>query len=84
LRDARVLVTSAKLVNCRLTLFTSFDLLDCAVSTTAGQPVGKVVGVQKYGAAPLLAVKSDEGKEVLDSRSPTASALRWMSHRSGS
>ncbi len=65
LRDARVLVASAELVKLPAGTFYEFDLLDCAVSTTTGQPVGKVVGVQKYGAAPLLAVKSDEGKEVL-------------------
>ena len=65
LRDARVLVTSEKLVKLPSDTFYDFDLLDCAVSTTAGQSVGKVVDVQKYGAAPLLAVKSDGGKEVL-------------------
>jgi 16S rRNA processing protein RimM len=65
LRDARVLVTRSELIKLPADTYYNFDLLDCVVSTTKGQPVGKVVDVQKYGAAPLLAVKSDEGKEFL-------------------
>jgi 16S rRNA processing protein RimM len=65
LRDARVLVTRAQLVKLPADTYYDFDLRDCVVSTTTGQPVGKVVEVQKYGAAPLLVVKSDEGKEML-------------------
>src|SRR5689334_10043226 len=65
LRNARVMLTRAKLVKLPADTFYDFDLLDCAVTTTAGQPVGKVIEVRKYGAAPLLAVKSDEGRELL-------------------
>lgn len=65
LRDVRVLVTRAQLVVLPKDTYYDFDLIDCAVITTAGQPVGKVTQVHNYGAAPLLAVRGETGKEVL-------------------
>ena len=44
--------------------FYEFDLVDCEVVTTKGEPVGRVAGVRNYGAAPLLVV-IDGGRERL-------------------
>lgn len=65
LRDVRVLVTRAQLVVLPKDTYYDFDLIDCVVVTTAGQPVGKVTQVHNYGAAPLLAVQGENAKEIL-------------------
>lgn len=65
LRDARVLVTRDQLVELPADSYYDFDLVDCLVSTAAGLVVGKVVGVQNFGAAPLLVVMNDEKQERL-------------------
>jgi 16S rRNA processing protein RimM len=65
LRDVRVLVTRDQLVELPADTYYDFDLVDCVATTAAGLVIGKVVGVQNFGAAPLLVVKDDEGKERL-------------------
>ena len=64
LRDARVLITKDQLVKLPADNYYEFDLVDCEVITTGGRTVGKVTGVQSYGAAPLLVV-SDTKREHL-------------------
>lgn len=64
LRDARVLITADQLVKLPADNYYEFDLVDCEVVTTNGQPIGKVAGVQSFGAAPLLVV-SDANREHL-------------------
>lgn len=65
LRDARVLVTRNQLVQLPADSYYDFDLVDCLVTTATGLAVGKVAGVQNFGAAPLLVVKDEDGKERL-------------------
>jgi 16S rRNA processing protein RimM len=65
LRDTRVLVTRAQLVPLPADTFYDFDLVECAVVTAGGQPVGKVKAVQNFGAAPLLVVNAEDGREIL-------------------
>jgi 16S rRNA processing protein RimM len=72
LRDARVFVTRSQLVVLPKDTYFDFDLIDCAVSTTAGLTVGKVVRVHDFGAAPLLAVLCKDDREILI---PLASAI---------
>jgi 16S rRNA processing protein RimM len=64
LRDARVMVAGDQLITLPEDTFYEFDLVDCEVVTTQGEPVGRVAGVQNYGAAPLLVV-TDGGRERL-------------------
>jgi 16S rRNA processing protein RimM len=65
LRDVRLLVTREQLVRLPADTYYDFDLVDCVVSTATGLLVGKVVGVQNFGAAPLLVVNDDEKRERL-------------------
>jgi 16S rRNA processing protein RimM len=65
LRGALVLVTRDQLVELPLDTYYDFDLIDCDVITKDARPVGRVTGVQRYGAAPLLAVQGDEKREHL-------------------
>ena len=64
LRDARVMITADELVKLPADNYYEFDLVDCVVTTIGGQAVGKVTGVQHFGAAPLLVV-SDDNREHL-------------------
>ncbi len=64
LRGARVLITADQLVKLPKDSFYEFDLVDCEVVTADGQFLGKVTGVQRFGAAPLLVV-NDGGREHL-------------------
>jgi 16S rRNA processing protein RimM len=65
LRDALVLVTRDQLIELPVDTYYDFDLVDCEVITRDARPVGRVTGVQRYGAAPLLAVRDDEMREHL-------------------
>jgi 16S rRNA processing protein RimM len=65
LRDVRVMVTRGQLIELPADNYYDFDLMDCVVSTAAGLVIGKVRGVQNFGAAPLLVVKDENGKERL-------------------
>jgi 16S rRNA processing protein RimM len=71
LRDARVMITHDQLVKLPEDTFYDFDLIDCEVTTTGGQPVGRVKSVQSYGAAPLLAVEEGEKEHLI----PLASSI---------
>lgn len=71
LRDARVMITRDQLVELPKDTFFDFDLVDCEVTTTGGQPVGRVKTVQNYGAAPLLAVVGDDREHLI----PLASSI---------
>ena len=64
LRGARVLITADQLVKLPKDSFYEFDLVDCEVVTADGQFLGKVTGVQRFGAAPLQVV-NDGGREHL-------------------
>lgn len=63
LRDVRLMVTRDQLIKLPADNYYDFDLVDCVVTTASGLAVGKVVGVQNFGAAPLLIVKGDDDKE---------------------
>jgi 16S rRNA processing protein RimM len=65
LRDALILVTRDQLVELPADTYYDFDLVDCEVITKDALSVGRVTGVQRYGAAPLLAVQDDEKREHL-------------------
>jgi 16S rRNA processing protein RimM len=65
LRGALLLIEREQLVELPVDTYYDFDLVDCAVVTTAAEPVGRVTGVHRYGAAPLLAVANDEKREHL-------------------
>jgi 16S rRNA processing protein RimM len=65
LRDALVLVMRDQLVELPVDTYYDFDLVDCEVMTKDARPVGRVTGIQRYGAAPLLAVQDDEKREHL-------------------
>jgi 16S rRNA processing protein RimM len=65
LRDALVLVTREQLVELPVGTYYDFDLVDCEVIIKEVRPIGRVTGVQRYGAAPLLAVQGDEKREHL-------------------
>jgi 16S rRNA processing protein RimM len=65
LRGAPVLVTRDQLVELPVDTYYDFDLVDCEVMTKDGRPVGRVAGVRRYGAAPLLAVQDGEEREHL-------------------
>jgi 16S rRNA processing protein RimM len=64
-RGARVLVTREELVELPADTYFEFDLIDCEVRTVEGRRVGRVAGVQNYGAAPLLSVRDEEQREYL-------------------
>jgi 16S rRNA processing protein RimM len=64
LRGAGVMVTRDQLVELPEDTYYDFDLIDCEVTTTGGERLGRVAQVQNYGAAPLLAVRDGE-RELL-------------------
>ncbi len=65
LRGASVMVTRDQLVKLPEDTFFDFDLVDCEVLTTEGRVIGRITGVQRYGAAPLLVVQDEEKREHL-------------------
>lgn len=65
LRGVRLTVTREQLIELPADNYYDFDLVDCVVSTAGGLAIGKVAGVQNFGAAPLLVVKGDDGRERL-------------------
>lgn len=71
LRDARVLITADQLVKLPKDSFYDFDLVDCEVVTINGQTIGKVTGVQRFGAAPLLVVNGGDREHLI----PLASSI---------
>ncbi|HMV48628.1 MAG TPA: ribosome maturation factor RimM, partial [Blastocatellia bacterium] len=71
LRDAHVMVTRDQLVKLPEDSFYDFDLVDCEVTTTGGQRVGRVGSVQNYGAAPLLVVEAGDKEHLI----PLASSI---------
>ncbi len=64
LRGARVMVSRDQLVELPEDTYYDFDLIGCEVVDAGGQQIGRVEGVQNYGAAPLLVVR-DGGRELL-------------------
>lgn len=71
LRDARVMITADQLVKLPKDSYYEFDLVDCEVKTADGQCIGKVAGVQRFGAAPLLVVNDGEREHLI----PLASSI---------
>jgi len=71
LRDARVMVARDELVKLPEDTFYEFDLMECEVVTAGGEPVGRVAGVQNYGAAPLLVVQDGDRERLI----PLASSI---------
>lgn len=65
LRDTRVVVKRSELVVLPADTYYDFDLVGCVVSKTDAQVIGTVIGVQNFGAAPLLVVQDSGQKEVL-------------------
>lgn len=71
LRGAQVVITRDELVKLPDENFYEFDLIDCDVMTVEGKPVGRVVNVQNFGAAPLLVVKDGDREHLI----PLASSI---------
>lgn len=71
LRDSLVMIPRNHLVKLPEDSYYNFDLIDCDVRTTSGEPVGKVVEVRDYGAAPLLVVVNDDREFLI----PLASSI---------
>jgi 16S rRNA processing protein RimM len=65
LRNAQVMVTRSQLVELPEDTYYDFDLVDCEVLTSEGKLIGRVAGVQNYGAAPLLVVAGEDKREYL-------------------
>jgi 16S rRNA processing protein RimM len=65
LRGAAVLITRSELVPLPPDSYYDFDLVDCQVLKRDGELIGRVAGVEHYGAAPLLVVISPETREFL-------------------
>ncbi|NDD63992.1 MAG: 16S rRNA processing protein RimM, partial [Acidobacteria bacterium] len=68
LRAAVLLVTRDELVPLPADRYYDFDLVGCEVvikSAGSGEPVGRVSGVEHFGAAPLLVVVTVENREHL-------------------
>ncbi|HYE73743.1 MAG TPA: ribosome maturation factor RimM [Blastocatellia bacterium] len=64
LRDARLVISRDELIELPEDTYYEFDLKGCEVETIDGERVGQVIGVNDYGASPLLVVK-DETKQYL-------------------
>ncbi len=64
LRDAVLVVTRDQVVELPEDTYYDFDLIGCEALTTDGRRLGRVAEVQRYGAAPLLAVQDGE-RELL-------------------
>lgn len=65
LRKTRLMIERAQLISLPADSYYDFDLVDCAVVTVGGQPVGVVTGVQHYGSAPLLNVRGQEREHLV-------------------
>jgi 16S rRNA processing protein RimM len=65
LRDAYVCITPDQLIELPENAWYDFELADCEVVTTGGERLGRVTGVEHYGAAPLLVVVGESGREFL-------------------
>jgi 16S rRNA processing protein RimM len=65
LRGASVMIERDQLIPLPPDTYYDFDLVDCQVLTTQGEMVGKVIGVEHFGAAPLLVVATPESLEHL-------------------
>ncbi|HKX29115.1 MAG TPA: ribosome maturation factor RimM [Blastocatellia bacterium] len=65
LRGSQIMVPRAQLVSLPQDSYYDFDLVGCAVMTVDGRPLGSVIEVQQYGAAPLLVVKDANARELL-------------------
>jgi 16S rRNA processing protein RimM len=64
-RDTLIQVSRDQLVELPVDTYYDFDLIDCEVVTADATRVGRVISVQRYGAAPLLVVVDDEKCERL-------------------
>ena len=64
LRGASLVIHQDELVELEEDEYFLFDLEGCEVVTMEGQPLGTVVKVENFGAAPLLVVRN-ESKEFL-------------------
>jgi len=65
LRGASLLITRSELFLLPADSYYDFDLVDCEVSTLEGRAVGRVTGVEHYGAAPLLVVITPDQHEFM-------------------
>lgn len=65
LRGAAVVITRSQLVPLPPDSFYDFDLIDCQALLRTGTLIGRVAGVEHYGAAPLLVVISTDNREFL-------------------
>jgi 16S rRNA processing protein RimM len=65
LRGASVMIERDQLIPLPPDTYYDFDLVDCQVLTNQGEMVGKVIGVEHFGAAPLLVVVTPESLEHL-------------------
>ena len=65
LRGVRLAVARSELVTLPPDTYFDFDLVDCQVETTGGEPLGRVAGVERYGAAPLLKVLSENAEHLI-------------------
>ena len=65
LRDTQVMIPRHQLMKLPEGAYYDFDLLGCEVATVEGRRVGSIAEIRRYGAAPLLAVKDEEGRERL-------------------
>lgn len=64
LRGVRLAVTRDELVALPPDTYYDFELIGCEVATVSGERVGRVAGVEHYGAAPLLRIDAG-GREAL-------------------
>lgn len=65
LRNASVCVTHDQLVELPEATWYDFELIDCEATTVAGERIGVVKRIDRFGAAPLLALKTDDHREIL-------------------
>ncbi|MBL8148479.1 MAG: 16S rRNA processing protein RimM [Blastocatellia bacterium] len=65
LRGFSVKIPRSSLVELPSDTYFEFDLIGCKVETLSGNTLGKVREIMPTGAAPLLVVESEEGKEIL-------------------
>ncbi|MBK6795773.1 MAG: 16S rRNA processing protein RimM [Acidobacteria bacterium] len=64
-RDSLVMITREELTKLPEDTYYDFDLVGCDVEFADGAPLGKVLAVQGFGAAPLLSVRDLEGRDHL-------------------
>jgi len=64
-RGAAVLIERSQLVPLPPDNYYDFDLVGCQVETRQSALVGRVIGVEHYGAAPLLVVAAPDEREHL-------------------